>query len=706
MTFFKKAGRLLALLSLLILTQIDIYAQPTWVEHPYPSNVTAISFDLNFTLSGSNNNVFIIVYRGDYRDRTSIQVKTVSGWGNSPPGRLVAQLYGVTGPQTVHFYGLSANTTHTILVVAETSSGQLQATPYVIFPFNTPPCPKIDILTGFSQPVTCITDGATATFQVVLIDPPTSGILKGTQWALDWGDGITASYTSAADYDIPPLDMRRHTYTNTDNCNYRFSASIRNPCGETYAVQNIAVVHGRDVPSDGDGLLQIVNDANNSPVIQVCEGTQSVVTLRDNSIWNCQNPVLPGGLAGIPNLEPRNIEWLYGRDPSGSTVNTITGQVNIAILGPAPQAGGRISPVPYGPSSLSQTITIPASARAGEYFRVYLKNWNKCNWADPDYVFTYVDIEVVASPPPPTAPGKRVCFGEDRTLEVTSTPIGSISWYRDAALTTLLGTGTSFIPPDEAPGSYTYYVTDRFLSGTQCQSIGTPVILTIDPLPQKPSISAPNKNSICYDSCQLEKYTMTALPAPSASITSYQWFFNGIPIPGETNQTITLCEPEHSGFYTVSAVGPAPSFCLGPQSDPWEVTVHTLTNLTNPVPAVICQGQTATFSAWTTDEVQTWQWEYSMDGGANFTTVSQGGPFDGFNTPNLTITNPPPSWSGYLFRVEIKTPPGQGGCWFKSKAAPLIVDVVPTADAGPDISVCTPTPFNPIYMTGTTTTGT
>ena len=59
---------------------------------------------------------------------------------------------------------------------------------------------------------------------------------------------------------------------------------------------------------------------------------------------------------------------------------------------------------PYGPTSLSQAITIPATARAGQYFRVYLKNWNKCNWVDPEFVSTYVDIEVVASPPPPTAP--------------------------------------------------------------------------------------------------------------------------------------------------------------------------------------------------------------------------------------------------------------------------------------------------------------
>ena len=138
--------------------------------------------------------------------------------------------------------------------------------------------------------------------------------------------------------------------------------------------------------------------------------TQSVVTLRDNSTWNCQNPVLPGGLTPVPNVDPRNIEWLYGRDPGGAIFNTITGTVNIATLGSAPQTSGRISPVPYGPSSLSQAITIPATARAGQYFRVYLKNWNKCNWVDPEYVSTYVDIEVVASPPPPTAPEQKNMF--------------------------------------------------------------------------------------------------------------------------------------------------------------------------------------------------------------------------------------------------------------------------------------------------------
>ncbi|NSW94507.1 MAG: hypothetical protein HPY62_07350, partial [Bacteroidales bacterium] len=317
---------------------------------------------------------------------------------------------------------------YTIFIVAENSTGTLQATP-VRLTATTLACPQIEILTGWSQPKICITESPTATFNVVILDPANSGILKGTEWTIDWGDGASASYTSVADNDIPPLALRRHTYTSVEDCNYVFSNSIRNPCGETRSVQYVAVVHGRDIPSDGDGELRIVDNATNSSVIQVCEGTQTVITLRDNSTWNCQNPVLPGGLLAVPNNDPRNIEWLYGRDPSGGTQNTITGTVLVGGLS-APQTSGRINPVPYGPSSLSQPITIPASARAGQFFRVYLKNWNKCNWADPDFVSTYVDIVVIAAPPAPTAPSRTVCFGADRTLSVTSTPVGTITWYR------------------------------------------------------------------------------------------------------------------------------------------------------------------------------------------------------------------------------------------------------------------------------------
>ncbi len=127
---------------------------------------------------------------------------------------------------------------------------------------------------------------------------------------------------------IPPLvPMRTHSYNSVVTCNYPFSCTVNNPCGKAYNPRYVAIVHGRDIPSDGDGVLSVVNNADGSTTINVCEGTQTIITLRDNSTWNCQSPVI-----GPPNNSTRNIEWQYGQDPTGAITNTITGAVNIAAL--------------------------------------------------------------------------------------------------------------------------------------------------------------------------------------------------------------------------------------------------------------------------------------------------------------------------------------------------------------------------------------
>jgi hypothetical protein len=505
-----------------------------------------------------------------------------------------------------------------------------------------------------------------------MLDPPTSGILKGTQWTIDWGDGTPiTNFTSSVDYELPPLALRQHTYTSVNSCNYVFSSSVRNPCGETRSVQYIAVVHGTD--EQGDGILNVVNSATGSSVIQVCEGIQSVITLRDNSTWNCQSPVLPGGLLPVPNTDPRNIEWLYGRDNGGAIRNTITGTVSVAsALGNAPQASGRISPVPYGSSSLSQAITIPATARAGQYFRVYLKNWNKCNWADADYVSTYVDILIVASPPPPTAPNQTYCLNDTKTLFVTSAPVGTIHWYNSSMV--FQGTGLSYTPNITSAGTYTFYVTDREIGGLACESATTAVTLTVMPKPATPTLSYPNKNDICYGVEPPESYIITASAGNTPPRTGFQWFRDGVILPGRTSDTIIISKPHETGRYTARSVGVPPTYCMSDSSAGRYVTVHTLLNVTQPLPQVICQNGTAIFHAETTEDIANWQWEVSTNGGLTFSTVGSSAPYNGFNTPTLTITNPALFYSGYYYRVEMKTPNGQGGCRFKSDKALLTID--------------------------------
>ena len=169
---------------------------------------------------------------------------------------------------------INANTVHSVFLVAENGSGVLQAVPVKLL-CTTKPCPDIYFLNALQQTVNCVNKGAVAIFNVSPDpDPMVSGILKGTTWVIDWGDGTITNYTSTADNDLPTLAMRTHTYSSVTNCNYVFSCGVKNPCGKTYSPQYVAVVHGRDINTDGDGRLRLVNNAGGSSVINVCAGTQ------------------------------------------------------------------------------------------------------------------------------------------------------------------------------------------------------------------------------------------------------------------------------------------------------------------------------------------------------------------------------------------------------------------------------------------------
>ena len=319
-----KIRRFFTLLSFIFLSLTDIFGQaPTWVAGT-PSVVSTgpLSVTINYGINKVGT-VYIAIYNfNNPAIYTPAQVKAITGVV-PPSGSYVARgILAVnagninTVLQTIISLPTMSNL-YTIYIVAEGTPGGLQAVSLKLYA-TTLPCPKIDVLTSFTQPVVCVNKGTVATFQTVIVspDPNLNGVLKGTQWTLDWGDGNTAAYTSVADNDLPPVALRTHTYLNVTDCNYVFSNTVRNPCGETRAVQYVAVVHGRDIPSDGDGILQIVDNANGSTIINVCAGTQTTITLRDNSTWNCQNPVLPGGLTAVPNTDPRNIEWLIWKRPS------------------------------------------------------------------------------------------------------------------------------------------------------------------------------------------------------------------------------------------------------------------------------------------------------------------------------------------------------------------------------------------------------
>ncbi|HPI68642.1 MAG TPA: hypothetical protein PL003_05410, partial [Bacteroidales bacterium] len=614
-----------------------VSAQPVWTSGPaFTPKPTSV--DVTFTLD-VNSTVYYFAYPFSYPiDYSSAQVRNFGLNGGASICDYGSLTYSTPGvPATITVNNFPVSTTVTIYIVAATDpGGVLQATPVKQY-VTTLPCPEVYFDNGLQQFGNCVNLGANKRFNMYPDpDPYVSGILKDTEWVIDWGDGTVYNYISAFDGDYPDLASRSHTYNTADDCNYVFFCSVRNPCGKTFSPQYVAVVHGRDWWEDGDGVLDIVNNADGSNIIEVCAGTETTITVRDNSTWNCQNPTVPGGLTAVPNLDMRNIEWLYGVDVDKLTPrNTITGTVTVSGLGDAPQWSGRITPAPYGPSSLAQAVTIPATCQAGEYFRIYLKNWNKCNWADPLYVYTYVDILVIASPPAPTVPDKTICFGGDRELVVTSTPIGTLTWYSDIGLTTIVATNTpTYTPSYTGPGSISFWVTDQSTDALACMSPATQVTLTINPIPNTPTISRSGPD-FCFDG--ISSVTLTANPNLGPPISGYQWYRNGTAVGGATNQTIILNSVGQSGEYTVQTFGIPTTNCPSLLSAPVTVLIDQMPTATVGAAQNFCGtlSTSRTLSGNTPVGGATGYWSYPVIWREDFNDLPNG----------TTVDNGPTAWT-------------------------------------------------------------
>ena len=117
-------------------------------------------------------------------------------------------------------------------------------------------------------------------FQVAHLGLLPTGILAGSQWTIDWGDGSPIwTYTSSADDDLPGVQL--HNFSTTINCAYVGTWTVKNPCNEFYAVQGVFVVHGRDIPADGDGLLQMQETTTGDvDIVYVCEGAEHNIVLQ------------------------------------------------------------------------------------------------------------------------------------------------------------------------------------------------------------------------------------------------------------------------------------------------------------------------------------------------------------------------------------------------------------------------------------------
>ncbi len=94
-----------------------------------------------------------------------------------------------------------------------------------------------------------------------------------------------------------------------------------------------------------------------------------------------------------------------------------------------------------------------------------------------DSVVTFI---ITVNPPlsvNPTVTDTSICLNDPLTLTATSSGNGTVTWYSDAAGTTVVGTGTSFTPSFTGAGTYIFYVQEE-VNG--CTSPGGLIPVTVN----------------------------------------------------------------------------------------------------------------------------------------------------------------------------------------------------------------------------------
>jgi hypothetical protein len=179
-------------------------------------------------------------------------------------------------------------------------------------------------------------------------------------------------------------------------------------------------------------------------------------------------------------------------------------------------------------------------------------------------------------PPAPTnttpASAQQICAGNTTTLQVSGT--GVISWYPSASSTSAIATGTAFVTPTLAAGTYSYYA-----EAFSCSVSATRAMITVTVI-STPTVSlSASPSSVCAGGT----VTLTATGAQN-----YTWSANTTP-----NGSVATAMVSGASIYSV--MGTSAGTCAG----------NAVISITPSAPSVslsavnptLCAGETVTLTA-------------------------------------------------------------------------------------------------------------
>ena len=174
--------------------------------------------------------------------------------------------------------------------------------------------------------------------------------------------------------------------------------------------------------------------------------------------------------------------------------------------------------------------------------------------------------------------------------------------------------------------------------------------------------------NLAYSTLAAGTYTVTA---GGCSITTGDNIgYGGVNVPAAPTFT-------PRGFIGTVGLIPAISGACTSPAKTVVVTVNQPISITaQPVNTAACTDKSATFTVAATGTTPSYQWQVSIDNGNTFNNISNGGVYSGATTATLTVSTPPVSMSGYLYRCIVS---GAAPCTPVTSAQRLLtVNPLPT----------------------------
>src|SRR3954452_10378642 len=246
--------------------------------------------------------------------------------------------------------------------------------------------------------------------------------------------------------------------------------------------------------------------------------------------------------------------------------------------------------------------TYPAIA-SGSY-TVKTTDGNSCASAASAAVVVTVNPLPAA---PTITPGGPTTFCAGGSVTLTSSAASGNQWLLNG---NPIGGATATTYVSTASGNYTVTTTD----GNSCTSAASAATtVTVNPIPATPVIGTSGPTTFCAGG----SVTLT-----SSSASGNQWFLNGNPIGGATNQTYSATA---NGSYTVTVTT---SGCTSAASAATSVVVNPNPNATITAPASVTTSSTGNVAS-----------TANAGAGATYAWSVTGGTLTGGNnTPSITFT--------------------------------------------------------------------